>query len=132
MKRKGCSIIFFNHNKEVLLFLRDDIPEIPYPNMWDLPGGHVESDETPEECIVREMNEEINYHLENFSLFKIYDFDDREEHVFLKCENFEISDMVLYEGQCLKWFDRKMSSQTQLACGFNKVLNDFFNEVDFT
>lgn len=59
MKRGGTSIIFKNSRNEVLLFLRDDKPEIPYPNLWDIPGGHFEAGETPEACIVREMIEEI-------------------------------------------------------------------------
>ncbi|GMQ79629.1 MAG: hypothetical protein BMS9Abin03_055 [Thermodesulfobacteriota bacterium] len=42
MKRKGTSIIFVNDKKQVLLLLRDDKPGIPYPNMWDVPGGHVD------------------------------------------------------------------------------------------
>ncbi len=48
MKRSGASIIFTNRRDEVLLLLRDDKPDIPYPNMWDLPGGHVDNGETPE------------------------------------------------------------------------------------
>jgi 8-oxo-dGTP diphosphatase len=60
MKRLGVSIIFVNDENKVLLFLRDDKPDLPYRNMWDVPGGHVEPDETPEECIVREMKEEMS------------------------------------------------------------------------
>jgi 8-oxo-dGTP diphosphatase len=69
MKRKGTSIVFFNKKKQVLLFLRDDNPDIPYPNMWDVPGGHVGADETPEQCIIREMKEEMELDLDDFHLF---------------------------------------------------------------
>lgn len=30
-----------------------------YPDVWDLPGGHVEPGETPEQALVREMAEEL-------------------------------------------------------------------------
>ncbi len=30
-----------------------------YPDMWDLPGGHCEAGETPEQTLVRELAEEI-------------------------------------------------------------------------
>lgn len=30
--------------------------------MWMWPGGHVEADETPDECAVREVREEVGYH----------------------------------------------------------------------
>ncbi|KKQ41694.1 MAG: Hydrolase, NUDIX family [Microgenomates group bacterium GW2011_GWC1_37_8] len=32
---------------KILLFLRDNIRTIPYPNHWQLPGGGVEKGETP-------------------------------------------------------------------------------------
>jgi 8-oxo-dGTP diphosphatase len=60
MKRKGSSIIFINDTEQILLFLRDNIPDLPYPNMWDVPGGHVEANESPEKCIIREMKEEMD------------------------------------------------------------------------
>jgi 8-oxo-dGTP diphosphatase len=56
----GAGIILINSKNEVLLLLRDHNSEIPYPNMWDIPGGMVEKDETPEEAIKREMYEELN------------------------------------------------------------------------
>src|SRR3954453_23722886 len=30
-----------------------------YPNVWDLPGGHVEPGETPAEALKRELREEL-------------------------------------------------------------------------
>ena len=30
-----------------------------YPDLWDLPGGHCEPGETPEQTLVRELREEI-------------------------------------------------------------------------
>ncbi|MGB2690682.1 MAG: NUDIX domain-containing protein, partial [Desulfobacterales bacterium] len=77
MKRKGTSIIFVNDQKQVLLLLRDDKPDIPYPNMWDIPGGHVDDGETPEQCIVREMKEEMDLNLEEFQLLSVMEFTDR-------------------------------------------------------
>jgi 8-oxo-dGTP diphosphatase len=30
-----------------------------YPDVWDLPGGHMEPNETPEDALVRELQEEL-------------------------------------------------------------------------
>jgi 8-oxo-dGTP diphosphatase len=43
---------------QVLAFLRDDRAGIPFPGLWDLPGGGRELDESPVECAVRETFEE--------------------------------------------------------------------------
>ncbi len=128
MKRKGCSIVFVNNNTEVLLFLRDDKPGLPYAGMWDILGGHVDPEESPEACIIREMNEEIGYTLSDFHLYRIYDFSDRVEYVFWKRENFNIDDIILTEGQCLKWFSRDDAQKTSLAYGFNQVVEDFYSD----
>ncbi len=42
----------------VLGFLRDDISSIPFPGMWDLPGGGRKGTETPVETALRETWEE--------------------------------------------------------------------------
>lgn len=126
MKRKGTSIVFFNKKKQVLLFLRDDKPDIPYPNMWDIPGGHVEADETPEQCIIREMKEEMELDLNDFHLFRVFEFSDRVEHVFWKYMNLNIKEINLHEGQCLQWFTEKEARQTDLAYGFNQIIEAFF------
>lgn len=126
MKRSGASIIFHNSRHEVLLFLRDDKPEIPYPNMWDLPGGHVEADETPEACIVREMLEEIETDVGSCSLLKVYDFPDRFEHIFTMAFDRSADGIPLHEGQMLRWFSESEIRNLELAYGFDIVLADFF------
>lgn len=46
------------HNGKVLLTKRRD--NVPYPNLWEFPGGKLEADEDPRDCIVRELKEELD------------------------------------------------------------------------
>lgn len=47
----------------ILTYLRDDVGHIPWPNMWDLPGGGREGAETPAACVLRELREEFGLNL---------------------------------------------------------------------
>ena len=132
MKRNGASIIFINYKNEILLLLRDNIPTIPYPNMWDLPGGHVEDNESPEKCIVREMKEELNINLDRFNPFSVDEFSDRVEYTFWKKVNFDISQVKLNEGQMIRWFTETEAMKTKLAYGFNQIVECFFAKKPFT
>ena len=69
----GCKIALLCGDS-VLTILRDDKPSIPWPNMWELPGGGREGDESPFECVAREVYEELGIHLtEDFLLWsKVY------------------------------------------------------------
>lgn len=127
MKRLGASIIFVNSLRRVLLFLRDDLPQIPYPGMWDVPGGHVEAGETPRECIVREIREEMGLALADFDLFCVREFADRIEHTFWKPWDLDIDRIRLTEGQRLEWFSSQKVRETELAYGFNEILEEFFS-----
>ncbi len=44
-------------------YLRDDTPDIPFPGMWDLPGGGREGGEGPVACGLREVEEEFGLSL---------------------------------------------------------------------
>ena len=43
----------------IVAYLRDDKPGIPFPGLWDLPGGGREGDEDPITCLLREVEEEF-------------------------------------------------------------------------
>lgn len=58
----GCKIALFCEDR-ILTILRDDKASIPWPNMWELPGGGREGDESPFECVAREVYEELGIHL---------------------------------------------------------------------
>lgn len=134
---KGTSIIFVrldNDEPEVLLFLRDDKDTIPYPNRWDILGGHIEIGETPEECIVREMQEEIGVDIGTPELFRVYQMNDRTEYTYWQLATFDIADVQLNEGQALKWFSEREirnMSDGDFSFGFRQVLFDFFNDSIF-
>ena len=127
----GASVIFCNSAEQVLLFLRDDRNDIPFPNCWDLPGGHVETGETPLECIQREMREELEFELKDPQLFRTYDMEDRVEYTFWKRADFDIHTLPLHEGQGLKWFSQaeiQAAKEAQIAFGFRGVLLEFYGE----
>ena len=44
---------------DLLTYLRDDKPGLPWAGQWDLPGGGREGGETPEACVLRELAEEF-------------------------------------------------------------------------
>ncbi|MFS9224992.1 NUDIX hydrolase [Streptococcus parasanguinis] len=82
----GCKIALFCGDK-LLTILRDDKPTIPWPNLWELPGGGREGDESPFECVAREVYEELSIQLSKADViwFQIYPsmLDGNKKSVFL-------------------------------------------------
>ncbi len=71
---QGVKVALINNGK-VLTILRDNKPNIPYPNMWDLAGGGREKEESPYETMRREVKEELNIDIpeSNVVWVKYYD-----------------------------------------------------------
>ncbi len=81
-----------------------------YPGVWDSPGGHRESGESPEQTLVRELYEELGIEVRDFRLVACQD--DREpgrgrlyrHHVYL-VDDF-CGEPASREGRTLRWFSR--------------------------
>lgn len=130
-KRRGASIILVNSSGEVLLFLRDNKQEIPYPDRWDLLGGSVEPNETPREGIFRELLEEVELALDSPKLFNVYDMEDRVEYTFWKQVDLDARTLKLNEGQQLRWFSEgeiEALPSDAIAFNFRSVILDFFRK----
>jgi 8-oxo-dGTP diphosphatase len=131
---QGAGIIFVNWHQEVLLFLRDDKPAIPYPNTWDILGGGLESGETPEQCIVREIREEIEYELSQPALFQVSHIKEGTAYIFWQQAELDLAKTPLHEGQRLQWFSEaaiRAMAPAEIAFGFRDVLLAFFAQKPF-
>jgi mutator protein MutT len=132
MQRVPCAAVIVENPKgEVLLNLRDSNPDIAFPDCWTLPGGRVESDETPEQAAIRELREETGLQL-CLSFWKVYERHYPEEklvveqHVFVGKTDHKHPRLVLGEGQALQFFGIGRVSSLPIAFEFETLLEEFF------
>lgn len=59
--QRPCVGALIVQNKKMLLAKRT---AMPYKGWWDIPGGFMDIDETPQEAISREVKEELGLHIE--------------------------------------------------------------------
>ncbi len=128
MHHTGVGIILLNSKNQFLLILRDDKPTIPYPNHWDLPGGHLEPGETPEDCLQREMWEEMELELNHPKLFRHYIWLEFEEYIFWDRMDLVPDQIPLHEGQKTDYFSYDQIPDLKLAFKSAVVIPEFFQE----
>lgn len=126
-------IILQNLEGKYLVYLRDNNPDIPFPNHWDLIGGHVEKRETPIEALKREMMEEIEQStndLRSFSFWKKYvclegDVTPNVKYIFRGVINKPIEEIPLNEGQYLRFVTKDELLELNFANVMGQILRDF-------
>ena len=52
---------------------------------WEIPGGKLEPNETPEQCIVREINEELSTQVKAEQILGVVDYDYPTFHLTMHC-----------------------------------------------
>jgi 8-oxo-dGTP diphosphatase len=118
-----AQIFLFDRRNRLIIYLRDDKPDIPFPNHWDLIGGHVEEGETPEQALVREVKEEIGIDLKNFESYRRYDCTAGDiypniKHLYWARLDVDAETLALCEGQRLIG----IAAQERFAFKFANVL----------
>jgi len=73
----GASSIIVDEQKRILLCHRTDC------DLWNLPGGGLEKNESPWDCAIREAKEETGFDVEIVKLLGIYSKLDKDELIFL-------------------------------------------------
>ena len=128
--KKIAQIILENDNGEFLLYLRDGKPGIPFPYHWDLIGGHVEEGETPEEALIREVKEEIDFDLKDYSFFKEYlclegDAYPNIKYIYSGRIAFPIEEIPRLEGEQLQFVTKEEIPDVKFANILKRIMLDY-------
>ena len=131
----GCKIALICDG-QILTLLRDDKPTIPWPNLWELPGGGREGYETPFECAAREVYEELKIQLSKDDIVwsRIYPsmLDENKNSVFLVGKlTQEQFDSIVFgdEGQAYKLMNiEEFLTSSQVVPQLQGRLRDYLEE----
>ena len=76
---------------------------------WEFPGGKVETDETPEQAVVREIREELDTEIEVERYIDTIEYDYPEFHLSMDCFLCRIisGDLILKEHEAARWLSRE-------------------------
>ena len=104
---RAALAVVVNEAGQVLMHLRDDIPQIAWPGYWSLLGGSCKPGETPAQAIVRELREEAGLEVgELTECFSILDTEGsgQRDSFFLGRWDGDESTLDLAEGVELRFF----------------------------
>ena len=130
-----AAIILENDKGEFLLYLRDNKPDIPFPDHWDLIGGHVEEGETPEEALIREVKEELDIDLKDYTFYKKYecltgDAYENIKYIYYGKINLSIEEITLLEGVRPQYFSREEIPDIKFANILKSIVMNYIADSD--
>ncbi len=121
-------------NNKILLAQR--LENSKHPLKWEFPGGKLESGESPEACIKREIMEELNLEIKIKDIFKVVFHQYKDVDILLLCylcDSLE-GDILPIECNDFKWIDIEELSKFTLVEAdipivekIKAIGNDIFN-----
>jgi len=128
-----AAIILENDEGKFLLYLRDNKPDIPFPGHWDLIGGHIEEGETPEEALVREVKEELDLDLKEYTFYRKYecltgDAYENIKYIYYGKINLPIEKVTLLEGVRPQYFSKEEIPNVKFANILKKIVLDYISD----
>lgn len=124
----GCSILIQNKSHHVLIARRSRLKK-DYPLLWETVGGALETGETPEQCIRREVHEEINCGIQELKLFRVYIIEKTERYVLIVYTGKIDSEVRLNsEIEQVRWIDKSQIEDYDFYGNEKQKLSDYFEE----
>ena len=80
-----------------------------YKGGWEIPGGKLEPGESPEQCIVREIKEELDSEIKAEKILGVVDYDYPAFHLTMHCILCTLvsGELKLLEHEDAKWLSRE-------------------------
>ncbi len=109
----SVAVAIIHQEGKYLMQLRDDIPNIAYPGVWGFFGGHIEPGEEPAAALKRELIEEINYSVEQLTIFRCDRPGKYIRHLYSCPLTVPVEELELKEG-----WDLKLLTPAEIKRGF--------------
>lgn len=79
-----------------------------FKGKWEFPGGKIETDETPQQALIREIKEELEISIRIGELLDTVEYDYPSFHLSMDCFicNIESGKVVLREHSAAKWLTK--------------------------
>ena len=79
-----------------------------FKGMWEFPGGKIEPGETPQQALIREIQEELDTSIRVGDLIETIEYDYPDFHLSMDCFWCEVisGDLVLLEAQEAQWLTK--------------------------
>lgn len=96
-----------------------------YKDGWEIPGGKLEPGETPEECIVREIREELATEVRAERILGVVDYDYPSFHLTMHCILCTIvsGKLQLLEHEAAKWVNKETLRSVEWLPADRLILN---------
>jgi 8-oxo-dGTP diphosphatase len=97
----ACAII--RQEGKILAVQRSELMNLPFK--WEFPGGKINEGESPEQCVIREVSEELNLQIEvGQSLPSVnYDYPDFSVTLFPFICAIVSGEIILHEHKSMLW-----------------------------
>lgn len=101
----ACAIIV--RNKKILVAQRSEVMSIPLK--WEFPGGKINSNETEEQCLHRELKEELNIYVEIERKLStvFYDYGHFKVNIIPFIASYKHGTISLLEHKEIKWIEKR-------------------------
>jgi len=126
MRTAACAIL--SRGSKILLGRRSSSRKF-YPNVWDLIGGHCEDRESPEQTLLRELQEELGITPTEFQKIDILDepnadiYGAYQYHIYLVTDwNGMPHNQQPQEHSEIQWFSIEEALQLELAHSHYPIL----------
>lgn len=118
-----CAIIL--RDNSILVTQRSEKMNLPLK--WEFPGGKIEKNETAEECILREIKEELNIEIELLEKLetKCFHYENFSINLIPFLSRYLDGDIVLAEHKKSKWLTKEELSALDWASADIPVLEEF-------